>query len=155
MPPRNALAEIRRLQNRGKKIVFTNGCFDLIHAGHVRLLNQAKKLGDILVVGLNSDASVRRIKGRGRPILPLRDRIEVLVNLKCVDHVVPFSEDTPRRLIEKIRPDVLIKGGDWGAGAMIGGDSVRRRGGRVVSGLYVKGKSTTAIIRKIRGSPRG
>ena len=147
---RTKLAEIRRLQRRGKKIVFTNGCFDLVHAGHVRLLNQAKKFGDILVVGLNSDDSVRRLKGRDRPILPLRDRAEILENLKCVDYVLSFSEDTPLTLINKIRPDVLIKGGDWSPQSVVGGGAVRRRGGRVVSGLFVKGKSTTAIIQKIR-----
>lgn len=155
MPTRSVFSEIRGLQKRGKKIVFTNGCFDLVHAGHVRLLMQAKRLGDVLVVGLNSDASVRRLKGRARPVLPLRDRIEVLAALRCVDFVIPFSEDTPRRLIEKVCPDVLIKGGDWNRGNVVGGDFVRRSGGRVVPGLYVKGKSTSAIISKIRGSTGG
>lgn len=144
------LSRIHKLQKQGKKIVFTNGCFDLIHAGHVRYLNQAKSYGDVLVVALNSDASVKRLKGRGRPILPLRDRMEMMSGLKCVDFVVSFGEDTPARLIKQVQPDVLIKGGDWAAGNIVGKDTVQKRGGKVVSGLFVRGKSTTAIIQKIK-----
>ena len=144
------LGQIRRLQKRGKKIVFTNGCFDLIHAGHVRILKQAKSLGDVLVVGVNTDPSVRRLKGQGRPILGLKDRIEVLSGLRSVDFVLPFGEDTPAKLIAAVRPDVLIKGGDWPAGRMAGSREVLAGGGKVVSGLYIKGKSTSRIIDKIR-----
>lgn len=143
---------IRRLQKRGKKIVFTNGCFDLIHAGHVRLLKQAKSLGDVLVVGINTDPSVRRLKGQGRPVLGLKDRIEVLSGLKSVDFVLPFGEDTPAKLIAAVQPDILIKGGDWPAGRMVGSREVLAGGGKVVSGLHIKGKSTSQIIEKIRKS---
>lgn len=142
---------IKRHRKQRKKIVFTNGCFDLIHAGHIRLLNQAKRLGDILIVAINSDPSVRWLKGEGRPILPLKDRLEIIGNLKCVDYVIPLFEKTPYQLIQKIQPDVLIKGGDWKDRA-IGSDIVQSRKGKIVSGLYVKGKSTSQIIEKIKRS---
>ncbi len=144
------LAEISRLRRRGKTIVFTNGCFDLIHAGHVRFLSQAKSKGDILVVGLNSDPSVRRLKGPRRPVLKLRERLEIMKNLKPVDFVIPFSEATPLNLIKKVNPHVLIKGGDWRESDIVGARWVRDRGGRVIPGIYVNGKSTSAIIRAIR-----
>ena len=147
-----AISYLRKQRKLGKKIVFTNGCFDLIHAGHVRFLNQAKSLGGVLVVGVNSDASVKRLKGKGRPVLPLSDRIALLEGLKPVDLVVSFSEDTPLRLIQRIKPDVLIKGGDWVADRMVGAEEVREYGGQVVSGIFVKGRSTTGIIRKIKGA---
>ena len=144
------LNALRRIRGQKKKIVFTNGCFDLIHAGHARFLRQAKALGDVLVVGLNSDASVHRLKGQGRPILKLSERAEILRQFRTVDFVIAFSEDTPYRLIQKIQPDILIKGGDWKSGNIVGGDILRKKGGKVVSGLYVKGRSTTTIIRAIR-----
>lgn len=152
---RSALVKIRKLQKRGKKIVFTNGCFDLIHSGHVRLLNQAKKLGDVLVVGLNTDASVRWLKGASRPILTLKERREVLSNLRCVDFVLPFGEKTPYDLIRLVQPDVLIKGGDWGTGSVVGRDIVEQRGGKLVKGLFVKGRSTSEIIERIRCAEPG
>ena len=113
----------------GARIVFTNGCFDLLHPGHVRYLEAARALGDVLVVGLNDDASVRRLKGPGRPILPLAERAEVLAGLAAVDHVSPFAEDTPLALIEALAPDVLVKGADWAADDIVGRDQVLARGG--------------------------
>lgn len=145
-----ALNEISRLRREGKTIVFTNGCFDLIHLGHVRFLSQAKSKGDILVVGLNSDPSVRRLKGPRRPVLKLAERLEILNHLKSVDFVIPFSEATPLKLIKKVNPHVLIKGGDWKESDIVGARWVRNRGGRVITGIYVNGKSTSAIIRAIR-----
>lgn len=150
-PVRDPLKRIAAARRAGKKIVFTNGCYDLVHSGHVLFLNQAKSYGDFLVVGVNSDASVRRLKGAGRPILPLAERRLLLENLKPVDCVVAFGEDTPQRLIQKIQPDVLIKGGDWSTGTIVGADVVKARGGRVISGLFIKGRSTTSIVDKIRG----
>lgn len=148
---RNPLKKIADARKSGKKIVFTNGCYDLIHSGHVRFLNQAKSYGDFLVVGMNSDASVKRLKGTGRPILPMAERKLLLENLRPVDCVMAFSEDTPAKLIRAVQPDVLIKGGDWPSGTIVGSDIVEARGGRVISGLFIKGRSTTSIIDKIRG----
>lgn len=144
-----ALAASRR---SGKRIVFTNGCFDLLHVGHVRYLQQARRLGDLLVVALNSDRSVRKIKGRSRPVQSERDRLEILAALECVDYVTLFDEETPLALIELLQPDVLVKGGDWPAAQIVGRDSVERRGGRVATIRYVEGASTTGLIRKIRES---
>ncbi len=149
--PFQRIAAARR---SGKKIVFTNGCYDLVHSGHVLFLNQAKSYGDFLIVGVNSDASVRRLKGAGRPILPFAERKLLLENLRPVDCVVVFSQDTPQKLIERVQPDVLIKGGDWSTGTIVGADVVKARGGRVISGLFVKGRSTTSIIDKIRGTSK-
>jgi rfaE bifunctional protein nucleotidyltransferase chain/domain len=132
-----------------KKVVFTNGCFDLIHAGHVDYLQKAKALGDILVVGLNSDDSVRRIKGDRRPIIPQGMRAKVLSALKPVDYVVIFEEDTPLRLIEAIRPDVLVKGGDWEPERIVGKDLVESYGGRVVTVPVEFEISTTSIVERI------
>jgi rfaE bifunctional protein nucleotidyltransferase chain/domain len=134
----------------GARVVFTNGCFDLLHPGHVRYLEAARGLGDVLVVGLNDDDSVRRLKGPGRPILGLPERAEVLAALAAVDHVVAFAEDTPLRLIEILAPDVLVKGADWGPEEIVGSDVVRRRGGRVERIELVPGMSTTELIRRIR-----
>jgi D-beta-D-heptose 7-phosphate kinase/D-beta-D-heptose 1-phosphate adenosyltransferase len=148
---RHALAAaVRRLQGAGKRVVFTNGCFDLLHIGHVRYLQAARALGDALVVGLNADASVRRLKGPGRPITPARARAEVLAALACVDYVAVFGEATPLRLISAVLPDVLAKGGDWPVGLIVGREVVEARGGAVVSLPLVKGASTTAIVRRIR-----
>ncbi len=134
----------------GGRVVFTNGCFDLLHPGHVRYLETARGLGDVLVVGLNDDASVRRLKGPGRPILRLDERAEVLAALAAVDHVVAFADDTPLRLIEQVQPDVLVKGADWGADEIVGGELVRARGGRVERIDLVPEVSTTALLRRIR-----
>ncbi len=140
---------LKPLRKRGRKVVFTNGCFDIIHAGHVRYLKKARSLGDILVVGLNSDSSVRSIKGETRPIVPQKERAEVLSALSCIDHIVVFNDPTPLRLITEIRPDVLAKGADWAAGDIVGADVVKKNGGRIRRITLVKGRSTTNIIRRI------
>lgn len=156
-----SLAALQRLlataRRRGKTIAFTNGCFDLIHAGHVQYLERIKRLADVLVVGLNSDASVRRLKGAGRPLMPARDRARLLAGLRAVDYVVVFAEDTPQRLIRALRPDVLAKGADWSASKIVGADDVRRAGGRVVRVPFLAGRSTTRLIQrivKVYGRPR-
>ncbi|MFO7858370.1 MAG: bifunctional D-glycero-beta-D-manno-heptose-7-phosphate kinase/D-glycero-beta-D-manno-heptose 1-phosphate adenylyltransferase HldE [Ectothiorhodospiraceae bacterium] len=135
---------------RGERVVFTNGCFDLLHAGHVAYLQQARALGDRLIVAVNDDASVRRLKGGDRPLMPLDQRMEVLAALAAVDYVVPFSEDTPEELVRAVSPDVLVKGGDYAPEAIAGGDHVRARGGEVVVLDFVDGVSTTGLIQRIR-----
>ena len=142
--------EIARLKKAGKKVIFTNGCFDILHAGHVAYLARARALGDCLVVGLNSDASVKRIKGPERPVNGQDARAAVLGALACVDHVVLFEEDTPLAVIERIRPDVLVKGGDWELGNIVGADVVKSAGGTVISIPFEDGYSTTGIIERIR-----
>lgn len=137
-------------RKQGKKIVFTNGCFDILHYGHVKYLQDAKRLADVLVLGLNSDSSVRKIKGKSRPINRQLDRARVLSALSCVDYLTIFSEDTPLRLIKAIQPDILVKGGDWSADEIVGGSFVKERGGKVLSIPYIKGYSTTRQIKKIR-----
>lgn len=139
--------EIQRL---GRKVVFTNGCFDILHRGHVSYLNEAKSQGDLLVVGLNSDSSVKRLKGKSRPINTEQDRKYVLENLKCIDFVFIFEEDTPYDLIKKIRPDILVKGGDWKPEDIVGSDIVLKDGGEVRSLQFIDGLSTTNIIKKIQ-----
>ncbi len=136
---------IHQLKSEGKKIVFTNGCFDLIHVGHVRYLDEAKKLGDILVIGLNSDSSVSAIKP-GRPVVPENERAEVLSALSMVDFVTLFHEDTPYELIKEIRPDVLVKGADWKPEDIVGSDLVNE----VQTIPFVEGRSTSEMIRKIQ-----
>ncbi len=131
-------------------LVFTNGCFDIIHRGHVEYLNQAKSLGKYLLVGLNSDESVRKIKGEGRPINIEADRAFVLSNLKCVDAVIVFNEDTPYSLIKAVRPDILVKGGDWKEDKIVGSDVVKNYGGKVYSLKYIDSYSTSNIIDKIK-----
>jgi len=138
----------RRAQ--GQTIVFTNGVFDLLHPGHVRYLQRARQLGDALVVGLNGDRSVGRNKGPERPITPEHERAEILSALACVDAVVIFDEDTPHDLIAAIQPDVLVKGADWAADAIVGRDIVEARGGRVVRVPIEAGHSTTTIVERIR-----
>jgi D-beta-D-heptose 7-phosphate kinase / D-beta-D-heptose 1-phosphate adenosyltransferase len=140
---------------KGERIVMTNGCFDILHAGHVTYLQQAAKLGDRLIVAVNDDASVRRLKGRERPVNTLQARMTVLAGLEAVDWVVPFSEDTPARLIEKLSPDVLVKGGDYKPDEIAGADHVKRKGGRVIVLDFVQGHSTSAIIDGIRGESKG
>ena len=139
----------REKRNR-RRIVFTNGCFDVLHPGHIRSLEQARDLGDALIVGLNSDASVRQLKGAGRPVLPEQERAEILAALECVDGVVVFDDLTPREVISRLLPDVLVKGGDWAGDKIVGREEVEAAGGRVVSAPVVPGYSTTDILRKIR-----
>jgi D-beta-D-heptose 7-phosphate kinase/D-beta-D-heptose 1-phosphate adenosyltransferase len=143
---------VRAAQRRGERVVFTNGCFDLLHVGHVRSLEQARSLGDRLIVAVNGDASVRRLKGAGRPLVPARQRAEVLAALACVDWVVLFRDDTPRSVIRALRPDVLAKGGDWNLGSIVGEDDVRGWGGRVVRLRQVPGARTSRIVDRIRRS---
>lgn len=141
---------LRRAQRNGKKIVFTNGCFDILHVGHVRYLNQARALGDLLVIGLNRDASVRDIKAPGRPLVGEKERAEVLSGLEAVDHIVFFNDSTPLTLIHAVRPDLLVKGGDWKKKDIVGGSFVESYGGKVKPLPLVKGFSTTALIEKIK-----
>ena len=143
----------RRLKRRGKKVVFTNGCFDLLHAGHVRLFHEAKKLGDVLIVALNSDASVRRLKGPSRPIFPLRERFEILAAVADIDYLTSFGEATPQKIIAALRPDVLVKGGDWGSDEIVGRAEVEAAGGRVARVRYFEGHSTSSLIRRIARFP--
>jgi rfaE bifunctional protein nucleotidyltransferase chain/domain len=143
-------ARCAALRRRGARIVFTNGCFDLIHPGHVRYLRAAKQLGDVLVVGLNSDASVRRLKGPTRPLVRQRARCEVVAALEMVDSVTVFPEDTPYQLIRQLQPDVLVKGGDWAPGEIVGADLVRARGGTVRSLPFAHGYSTSRLVERIR-----
>ena len=149
-PLRGLIGIIRRANARGRRVVFTNGCFDLLHAGHVKLLEHAKRQGELLIVGINSDRSVRALKGPGRPILPQRDRALLLAALQAVDYVTIFNERTPLRLIERLQPDVLMKGSDWGTEQIIGSTIVRRKGGRVIRYPLLKGYSTTRLIDRIR-----
>jgi rfaE bifunctional protein nucleotidyltransferase chain/domain len=137
-------------KNTEKKIVFTNGCFDILHKGHVAYLAEAKKLGDILIIGLNSDESVKRLKGSERPINSEKDRAFVLMGLKSVDYVEIFTEDTPLNLIKEIMPQVLVKGGDWKIEQIVGASEVMQNGGKVFSLQFVDGYSTTSIIHKIQ-----
>ena len=140
---------VERLKKEGKRVVFTNGCFDLIHVGHTRYLEEAKKLGDILIVAVNSDQSVRTIKGKKRPIIPEEERAEVLSALQCVDFVVIFHEPDPLNIISLLKPDVLVKGGDWSEDAIIGREVVESIGGKVVRIPEIKGASSSSIIDKI------
>jgi rfaE bifunctional protein nucleotidyltransferase chain/domain len=141
------VSDLRRL---GKRIVFTNGVFDLFHPGHLRYLQAARGEGDALVVGLNSDRSVRAVKGTGRPITPEAERAEILAALACVDAVVMFDEETPAEIVRALQPDVLVKGADWPADKIVGRDTVEARGGRVVRIPVEAGHSTTAILERIR-----
>jgi D-beta-D-heptose 7-phosphate kinase/D-beta-D-heptose 1-phosphate adenosyltransferase len=138
-----------RKRSPGKKIVFTNGCFDILHIGHIKYLRQAAALGDVLVVGLNSDASVRRLKGQSRPINSQDERACLLSALEFVDYIIVFDEDTPHALISALMPDVLVKGGDYAPDRVVGADVVEQNGGRLVLIPLVDGKSTTAIVEKI------
>lgn len=148
-----SLPELKKIRSKlkaeGKKVVFTNGVFDLIHAGHVDYLFKAKKLGDILIAGLNSDDSVRRIKGDKRPILKQEERAFVLSNLKPVDYVVLFEEDTPEKLISEIVPDILVKGADWSVEKIVGKEIVEKNGGKVMNIEFVNDQSTSKIIELI------
>ncbi len=145
-----ALIRIRKgLKRRRKTVVFTNGCFDILHRGHIEYLKKAKSLGDVLIVGLNSDASVREIKGRKRPIVPQDDRAEIIASLEMVDYVLIFKETTPLQVIHELVPDVLVKGGDYTVDKIVGSKIVESEGGRVITVRQVPGRSTKNIIRKI------
>lgn len=147
---RGDIAEtFRDLKAKGKKIVFTNGCFDILHKGHIKTLYEARNIGDVLVVGINDDASVSRLKGPGRPVIPLDSRIAVLSALELVDYVIPFSEDTPLDTIKKVRPHVLVKGGDYDEDEIVGRELVLKLGGFVRIIEQVPGISTSEIIDKI------
>jgi D-beta-D-heptose 7-phosphate kinase/D-beta-D-heptose 1-phosphate adenosyltransferase len=144
------IVELRaRFRESGKKVVFTNGCFDILHVGHVRYLRAARNLGDALIVGINSDRSVRKIKGVSRPIMPEIERAEVISALACVDFAVIFDDPTPREIIDALVPDVLVKGADWGISEIVGRDTVENAGGVVLNIPLVQGSSTTEIIRKV------
>jgi D-beta-D-heptose 7-phosphate kinase/D-beta-D-heptose 1-phosphate adenosyltransferase len=143
------LQRLQEERRKGKRIVFTNGCYDLLHIGHVKLLQFARSQGEVLVVGLNSDASVRRLKGKSRPIVPQEERAQIIGALEAVDYVVLFDEDTPKRLIERVKPDVLVKGEDWAGKTVVGSDTVGKRGGRVALAPLIKGSSTSSIIQRI------
>ncbi len=155
MNPKNLIprADIARLTTRlrqsGKKIVFTNGVFDILHRGHVEYLMKARSYGDVLIVGVNTDASVRRIKGRHRPIQKQKDRAIILLALEVVDYVVLFGEDTPEKLIRQVKPDILVKGADWKISEIVGSDFVRSYGGRVRQVKLTRGHSTSAIAARL------
>jgi D-beta-D-heptose 7-phosphate kinase/D-beta-D-heptose 1-phosphate adenosyltransferase len=149
--------QVRKLRAAGKKVVFTNGCFDILHAGHIDLLRQARALGDALVVAINTDGSVIRMKGPSRPILAAEERAELLAGLEMVDYVCTFDEDTPLEAILKIHPDVLVKGADWGLDGIVGRAEVEGWGGKVVAVPLLEGKSTTGIVERVvarYGNPR-
>jgi D-beta-D-heptose 7-phosphate kinase/D-beta-D-heptose 1-phosphate adenosyltransferase len=147
-----AAAFVAEERRQGRRIVFTNGVFDLLHPGHVRYLQAARAEGDVLIVAVNSDRSVRANKGPSRPVMPEQERAEVLMALACVDAVVVFDEETPARIIEHLQPEVLVKGADWAADAIIGRDTVEARGGRVVRMPIASGWSTSAIIERAKAA---
>ena len=149
-----AILRFGREKRNGRRVVFTNGCFDLLHPGHIRSLELARELGDALIVGLNSDASVRQLKGEGRPVIPERERAEILSALESVDAVVIFDDLTPREVISRLLPDVLVKGSDWSGDQIVGREEVEAAGGRVVSVPVVPGYSTSAMLKKIRDGAR-
>ena len=143
------LLKVRKWQADGEKVVFTNGCYDIIHVGHVRLLREAKKQGDVLVVAINSDSSVQALKGQERPYVPQDERAEVMAGLESVDYVIIFNELDPLRVITELKPDVLVKGGDWTVDTIVGRDVVEGAGGKVIALPFVDGVSTTTIIKRI------
>jgi len=148
---RNTLKnELDPLRKKGKKIAFTNGCFDILHIGHIRYLREAKKTADILVLAINSDASVKKIKGEKRPLVPQEDRAEIMAALEFIDFVTIFDETTPLELINLLKPDVLIKGGDWAEDKVVGRDEIKKWGGKLTLIPEINGKSTTSIVDKIR-----
>jgi D-beta-D-heptose 7-phosphate kinase/D-beta-D-heptose 1-phosphate adenosyltransferase len=140
----------KRLRKNGKKVVFTNGCFDLLHGGHIRLFREAKKHGDVLIVALNTDASVRKLKGASRPVFPLRERLEVLEAVEDIDLLTCFSEETPQKIIAEVLPDVLVKGGDWAPDQVVGRKEVEAAGGKVVIVPYLRGHSSSGLLKKIK-----
>jgi D-beta-D-heptose 7-phosphate kinase/D-beta-D-heptose 1-phosphate adenosyltransferase len=148
----DASALVQSERAAGRRVVFTNGVFDLLHPGHVRYLQQARALGDLLIVGINADESVRRYKGPDRPITSELERAEILAGLACVDAVVIFGEDTPAEIIRSLQPDILVKGADWPADQIVGRDTVEARGGRVVRVTVEPGHSTSALVERVRSS---
>jgi len=144
-----AKTQVEQWKNEGRRIVFTNGCFDLLHPGHIDYLDRAAKLGDILIIGLNDDDSIRRLKGKSRPINPLQDRAIMLAALRAVDLVVPFAEDTPLNLITTLMPDILVKGGDYQPDDIVGATEVRQNGGEVIVMPFIDGHSSTGLIQRI------
>ena len=154
LSPDRIVSLVRRVRGAGGVVVFTNGVFDLLHPGHVRYLRQARSLGATLIVGINSDASVRRNKGAGRPINPEMERAEVLAALEHVDAVVIFDEDTPAEIIHLVQPDILVKGADWPADQIVGRDTVEARGGRVVRVEVEQGYSTSSLVDRVRAGQR-
>ena len=148
------LAALRRWlkRQRPRRVVFTNGCFDILHLGHVRYLEAARRLGSALIIGVNSDSSVRKLKGPGRPLQPARDRAEILAALACVNAVTIFDAHTPERLIRIVKPDVLVKGGDWAKHRIVGAAIVESSGGRVVRIPVIPGRSTSRIVQRLRRS---
>jgi D-beta-D-heptose 7-phosphate kinase/D-beta-D-heptose 1-phosphate adenosyltransferase len=155
VPRAEAREQVRAAQARGERVVFTNGCFDLLHRGHVDLLARSRALGDVLVVGLNSDASARRIKGDGRPWMREEDRAAILAALAAVDLVVLFDEDTPLELVRELEPDVLVKGADYRREDVVGADLVLARGGRVELVPLTPGRSSTALRQRVEGGESG
>lgn len=145
----DAQKEINLLKKEGKRIVFTNGCFDILHIGHARYLYEARSLGDFLIVAVNSDRSVKALKGPSRPVVPENERVEMIAALGCVDMAIIFDEETPYEVIKKIVPHVLVKGGDWKEADIVGSDIVKRAGGEVKTILFIEGSSTTKIINRI------
>jgi len=145
-----AKKQVRQWKNEGRKIVFTNGCFDLLHPGHIAYLDRAAELGDVLIIGLNDDDSIRRLKGESRPIIPLQDRAIMLAALRAVDLVVPFAEDTPLNLITTMMPDILIKGGDYQPDDIVGAKEIRQSGGEVIVMPFIDGHSSTNLIQRIQ-----
>ena len=145
------ILQFGREKRNGKRVVFTNGCFDVLHPGHIHSLETARGLGDCLIVGLNGDESVRRLKGAGRPVIPAGERAEILASLECVDAVVVFEDLTPQKVIAALLPDVLVKGGDWPGNQIVGREEVEAAGGRIVLVDTVPGYSTTEILKRIRG----
>ena len=140
-------------KRNGRKVVFTNGCFDLLHPGHIHTFEAARALGDILIVGLNSDESVRALKGPSRPVVPVQERAEILASLECIDAVTVFCDPTPQKVIAALLPDVLVKGGDWPGDQIVGRTEVESSGGRVTRIDIVRGYSTTEILNKIQSLP--
>jgi len=149
LPLPKLVESLREQQGLGKKIVFTNGCFDLLHVGHTRYLADARRAGDLLVIGINSDESIIRLKGPKRPIVPLDERMEMLANFWFVDYVAPFSEDTPLALIEQLQPDILVKGGDWPVEQIVGREIVQAKGGEVFNIPLIPGRATSNLIEEI------
>ncbi len=147
------LIQIREeLRHQNRKVVFTNGCFDLLHSGHIHIFREAKKLGDVFIVAVNEDESVRKIKGESRPIFPLEERLEVLEAIEDIDYLLSFAEETPQRVIAALLPDVLVKGGDWAPEEVVGKREVEEAGGKVVIIPYLEGRSTSEIIDRISES---
>jgi D-beta-D-heptose 7-phosphate kinase/D-beta-D-heptose 1-phosphate adenosyltransferase len=145
------ILQFEREKRNGKRVVFTNGCFDVLHPGHIRSLEAARGLGNCLIVGLNGDESVRALKGPGRPVIPADERAEILASLECVDAVVVFEDLTPQKVIASLLPDVLVKGADWPGNQIVGREEVEGAGGKVVLVEVFQGYSTTEILKRIRG----